>query len=156
MPAAIWGGLIFHRPVRLAGREVQGAEPHLAAVAALFLSLAYNSSTTGSAAAASKAGFLVNSVVFVLMGAVPMIWALPLWRVYVHGRDDPKPWHVAATGSAVGSAVDAMKILNRLGRSPNQDMTESLERLDELHKAARSTTSSTRAPRIVCSAGGGG
>jgi hypothetical protein len=59
-----------------------------------------------------------------------------LWRVYVHGReDDPKPWHVSTTGAAMGSAVSAMKLLDRMGRTPNQDMTESLERLDELHKS---------------------
>ncbi len=51
--------------------------------------------------------------------------------MYVHGRDDPKPWHVSATGTA----VDAVKTLGRLRLSPSQDMTESLERLDELHRS---------------------
>jgi hypothetical protein len=35
----------------------------------------------------------------------------------------------------MGSAVSAMKLLDRLGRTPSQDMTESLERLDELHRS---------------------
>ena len=66
-----------------------------------------------------------------------MIWALPhLWRVYVHGRVDPKPWHVATTANnAVGSAASALDLVNRLGRTSNQDMTERLERLDHLHRS---------------------
>jgi hypothetical protein len=65
-----------------------------------------------------------------------VIWALPhLWRVYVHGRDDPKPWHVATTANAVGSAASALNLVNRLGRTSNQDMTERLERLDHLHRS---------------------
>ncbi len=81
-------------------------------------------------------GWIVCGVVFVLMGAVPLRWALPhLWRVYVQGRDDPKPWHVSATGAAVGGAMDAMKLLNGLGRTSHEDMTDALERLDDLHRS---------------------
>ena len=57
-----------------------------------------------------------------------------LWRVYVQGREDAKPWHVSATGAAVGTTVEALKMFGRLGGSPDQDMTDSLERLDELHR----------------------
>ncbi len=75
-------------------------------------------------------------IVFVLMGGIPLLWALPhLWRVYVNGEtDDQKPWHVATTGAAVGSTVDALKLSSRLGQSPSEDMTDSLERLDDLHR----------------------
>jgi hypothetical protein len=98
---------------------------------ALFLSLAYNFFDYG---VHGQSGFVVCGVVFALMGAVPLLWALPhLWRVYVRGReDDPKPWHVSTTGAAVGSAFD---LLNRLGKSSNEDMTDSLQRLDDLHRS---------------------
>ena len=71
------------------------------------------------------------------MGGVPLVWTVPhLWRVYVQGReDDPKPWHVTTTGALVGTTVDALKVFNRLGQSSNDDMTDSLERLDQLHKS---------------------
>ena len=136
VPAAIWGGLIFTGLYVWLAMKYR--VPSLVSLLwpALFLSLAYNFFDYGLHGGSVEGGFLVCGVVFALMGAVPLIWALPhLWRVYVHGQDDPKPWHVAATGSAVGSAAGALKILDRLGRTSNQDMTESLERLDELHKS---------------------
>jgi hypothetical protein len=134
MPAAIWGGLIF------TGLYVFFAMhygvPTIVSLAwpALFLSLGYNFFDYGVRGAAGQSGFLVAGAIFVLIGGVPLVGALPhLWRVYVRGReDDPKPWHVATTGAAVGSAVD---LLNRLGKSPDEDMTDSLERLDQLHKS---------------------
>jgi hypothetical protein len=130
MPAAIIGGLVF------TGLYVWGTMryhvPSLVSLIwpALFLSLGYNFLDYGIH---GQAGFVVCGVVFVLMGGVPLTWALPhLWRVYVDGREDaPQPWHVSATGAAIGSAVNLM---NRLGESPSEDMTDSLERLDELHK----------------------
>jgi hypothetical protein len=135
VPGAIWAGLIF------TGLYVWVAMkfgvPSLVSLLwpALFLSLSYNFFDYGINGGSVAVGFLVCGIVFALMGAVPLIWALPhLWRVYVQGRDDPKPWHVAATGSAVGSAAGALDMLGRLGRTPNQDMTDSLERLDDLHR----------------------
>ena len=100
---------------------------------ALFLSLGYNFFDYGIH---GQAGFVVCGIVFVLMGGIPLLLALPhLWRVYVNGAtDDQKPWHVTTTGAAVGSTVDALKLFSRLGRSPSEDMTDSLERLDDLHK----------------------
>jgi hypothetical protein len=128
MPAAIWAGLIFTGLYVLVAARYH--VPSLVSLAwpALFLSLGYNFLDYGIH---GQAGFILVGVVFVLMGAGPLVWAVPhLWRVYVRGIDDPKPWHVAATGSAVG----AMKVLGRLQRSPDEDMTDSLERLDELHR----------------------
>jgi len=134
MPAVIWGGLIF------TGLYVFFAMhygvPTIVSLAwpALFLSLGYNFFDYGIRGGAGHSGFIVVGVVFVLMGGVPLVWAIPhLWQVYVKGRqDDPKPWHVATTGAAVSSAFD---LLNRMGKSPDQDMTDSLQRLDELHKS---------------------
>jgi hypothetical protein len=134
MPAAIWGGLIF------VGLYVFFAMhysvPSLVSLAwpALFISLGYNFLDY---AIHGQAGLFIVGVVFVLMGGVPLLWALPhLWRVYVLGRaDDPKPWHVTTTGAMVGTTMDAMKMFSRLGQTPNEDMTESLQRLDDLHKS---------------------
>ena len=85
---------------------------------ALFLSLAYNFFDYG-ARGGVQGGWIVCGIVFALMGVVPLLWAVPhLWRVYVHGReDDPKPWHVSTTGAAMGSAVSAMKLLDRFGKN---------------------------------------
>jgi hypothetical protein len=132
LPGAIWGGLIFTGLYVLVAAKYK--VPSLVSLAwpALFLSLGYNFFDYGIH---GQSGFVVCGVVFVLMGAVPLVWALPhLWRVYVRGEDDPKPWHVATTGAAVGTAADALKLFGRLGQSPSEDMTDSLERLDELHK----------------------
>jgi hypothetical protein len=131
MPAAIWGGLIF------AGLYVflvmHYSVPSLISLAwpALFLSLGYNFLDY---AIHGQSGLFIVGAVFVLMGGVPLLWALPhLWRVYARGQqDDPKPWHVATTGVAVSNAFD---LLNRLGKSPSEDMTDSLQRLDDLHKS---------------------
>lgn len=133
MPGAIWAGLIFAGSyVFFAARY---AVPSLVSLAwpALFLSLGYNFFDYGIH---GQAGFVVCGIVFVAMGGVPLLWALPhLWRVYVLGRgDDPKPWHVSSTGALVGTSLDALKLFNRFGQTPNEDMTDSLERLDELHK----------------------
>jgi hypothetical protein len=136
LPGAIWGGVIFTGLYVLVATKYRVPSFVSLLWPALFLSLAYNFFDYGIRAGSVNGGWIVCGVVFVLMGGVPLIWALPhLWRVYARGRDDPKPWHVAAVGTAVGSAADALKLLDRLGRSPNQDMTDSLERLDELHKS---------------------
>jgi hypothetical protein len=136
LPGAIWGGLIFTGLYVLVALKFK--VPSLVSLIwpALFLSLAYNFFDYGVRGSVNG-GWIVCGIVFALMGVVPLLWAVPhLWRVYVHGReDDPKPWHVSTTGAAMGSAVSAMKLLDRMGRTPNQDMTESLERLDELHKS---------------------
>ncbi len=137
LPGAIWGGLIFTGLYVLVASKYRIPSIVSLAWPALFLSLAYNFFDYGVRGGSVNGGWIVCGVVFVLMGGVPLLWAGPhLWRVYVLGReDDPKPWHVSSTGAAVGSAVDAMKLLNRLGRTPNQDMPESLERLDGLHRS---------------------
>jgi hypothetical protein len=132
LPAAIWGGLIF------AGLYVWQCVKHNVPSfvsllwPALFLSLAYNFFDYAFDGGAVAAGFLICGVVFGLMGAVPLIWALPhLWRVYARGEvGDDKPWHVTATAGAVGT----IRTLSRLQPKP-ADMTESLERLDSLHRS---------------------
>ncbi len=131
MPGAIWGGLIFTGLYVFLAMHY--GVPTIVSLAwpGLFLSLGYNFFDYGIH---GQAGFVTAGVVFVLMGLVPLLWALPhLWRVYVRGQqDDPKPWHVATTGVAVNNAFD---LLNRLGKSPSEDMTDSLQRLDDLHKS---------------------
>jgi hypothetical protein len=94
----------------------------------LFLSLGWNFFEYGIRAG-GVAGWLVPGVLFVLMGGVPLVWALPhLWRVYVLGqREAPPPRHVAATASAVGA-------LKTLASFRKATMTEDLERLDDLHR----------------------
>jgi len=131
MPAAIWAGLIGAGLYLFLSMHY--GVPTLVSLAwpALFIALGYNFLDY---AVHGQSGLFIVGAVFVVMGAVPLIWAAPhLWRVYVRGeQDDPKPWHVATTGAAVSSAFDLM---SRLGKSPNEDMTDSLERLDQLHKS---------------------
>lgn len=132
MPAAIWGGLIF------AGlyvwQTVRHKVPSFVSLLwpALFLSLGYNFFDYGITNAGG-AGLFVVGVVFVLMGGVPLIWALPhLFKVYVLGHLDAEPpLHVTTTGTA----VNALKVLSRIPAArAKADMTENLERLDQLHK----------------------
>ena len=131
LPGAIWGGLIFTGLYVLVCARWKVPSFVSLLWPALFLSLGYNFVDYGIVG--RQFGFILCGVVFAIMGAVPLIWALPhLGRVYVEGvEDDPKPWHVAATGAAVSSSL---KLLNRLGTTPDEDMTDSLERLDELHR----------------------
>jgi len=137
MPAAIWGGLIFTGLYVWVCARLEVPSFVSLLWPALFLSLAYNFFDYGVRGGGAASGWIVCGVVFAVMGVVPLLWAVPhLWRVYVHGQqDDPKPWHVSATGNAVGSATTALNLLGQLARSPNEDMTDSLERLDELHKS---------------------
>ncbi len=137
LPGAIWGGLIFTGLYVLVATRYKIPSFVSLAWPALFLSLGYNFFDYGIRGGGVNGGWIVCGIVFVLMGGVPLLWALPhLWRVYVRGReDDPKPWHVSATGSAVSSTVGALNLLDRLGKSPNEDMTDSLQRLDELHRS---------------------
>src|SRR4051794_12877875 len=133
LPAAIWGGLIF------AGLYVWQAVKHKVPSfvsliwPALFLSLGYNFFDYG-VTKSGGAGLFVVGVVFALMGGVPLIWALPhLFRVYVLGQLDAEPpLHVTTTGSA----VNALKVLSKIPAARRKaDMTENLERLEQLHKS---------------------
>ena len=109
MPAAIWGGLIFAGLYVLVTMKYRVPSWVSLLWPALFLSLAYNFFDYGLRGRSVNGGWIVCGVVFGLMGAVPLIWSLPhLWRVYVQGRNDPKPWHVATTAKAVGSAASAL------------------------------------------------
>ena len=114
---------------------------------ALFLSLGYDFFDYGNTKA-GVAGLFVVGVVFVLMGGVPLIWALPhLFKVYVLGHLDAEPpLHVMTTGTA----VNALKVLSRIPAArAKADMTENLERLEQLHQQGRSATSSTRRRRTA-------
>jgi hypothetical protein len=129
----IWGGLIFTG--LYVWQCMKHDVPSLVSLIwpGLFISLGYNFLDYGVSGGAGAGGLLVVGVVFVLMGGVPLIWALPhLWKVYVRGETDAdKPWHVTATGNAVGT----LKTLSRLVPTPRANMTESLEQLDQLHKS---------------------
>ena len=131
LPGAIWGGLIFTGLYVLVCAKFKVPSWVSLIWPALFLSLGYNFFDYG---VHGQAGFVTAGVVFVLMGFVPLLWAAPhLWRVYVRGSDDDaKPWHVAASGAAVSGAFD---LLNRFGKSPDEDMTDSLQKLEQLHKS---------------------
>jgi hypothetical protein len=132
MPAAIWGGLIFTGLYVLFCAKF--GVPSLVSLVwpGLFISLGYNFFDYGINK--GNAGLVVPGVIFVLMGGVPLIWALPhLWHVYVRGDADAlKPWHVRATGNAVGAA---RALVNLSGSSSSSDMADELAHLDQLHKA---------------------
>ena len=131
--AGIWGGLIF------AGLYVwQTAKRHVPSFVSLlwpglFISLGYNFFDFGVSDGV-EAGFIVCGVVFVLMGGVPLVWALPhLWKVYVRGDvEAAQPLHVRATGTAIGTLKALSKIQSARAKA---DMTENLERLASLHKS---------------------
>jgi hypothetical protein len=90
---AIFGGLLFLGLFAAFTTET-GRILALLAWPALFFSLGWNFldyglhvTITGSGV---NAGFLVSAVVFIVMGAVPLIWLLPrLWRI-VTGAPDPE------------------------------------------------------------------
>ncbi len=132
LPAAIWGGLIF--AALYVWQCVKHHVPSFVSLLwpALFLSLGWNFVDYGINGGAGSAGLLIVGVVFGIMGGVPLVWALPhLWRVYALGKiDDDKPWHVTTTGAAVSS----LKALTR-SKTPNEDMTDALAKLDDLHKS---------------------
>ena len=115
LPAAIWGGLIF--AALYVWQCVKHHVPSFVSLLwpALFLSLGYNFFDYAFKGSGVEAGFLICGIVFGLMGGLPLVWAIPhLWKVYALGEvEASKPWHVSATGSAVGS----LKTLSRF-RTP--------------------------------------
>jgi hypothetical protein len=92
LPLAIFGGLGFLGLFAISAGDT-GRPFVLFAWPALFLSLGWNFldyalhlTTSGSGV---NGGFLVCAVLFIVMGAVPLIWLLPmLWRV-ITGHPDP-------------------------------------------------------------------
>ena len=128
LPAAIWGGLIFLG--LYIWQAVRHNVPSFVSLVwpALFISLGWNFLDYGVQGGSVAAGSLICGIVFVLMGGIPLIWALPyLWRVYALGQiDADRPWHVTAT---------AFRTLTRIGRGPSENMADSLERLDRLHRS---------------------
>ena len=90
LPGAIWGGLIFTGLYVLVCARWKVPSFVSLLWPALFLSLGYNFVDYGIVG--RQFGFILCGVVFAIMGAVPLIWALPhLWRVYVKGVEaDPK------------------------------------------------------------------
>jgi hypothetical protein len=92
LPLSIFGGLAFLFLFAVSAGET-GRPLLLLAWPALFLSLGWNFLDFGLHLTTSgqgvDGGFLVCAVVFIAMGAVPLIWLLPmLWKV-ITGRPDP-------------------------------------------------------------------
>jgi len=130
LPASIWAGLIFTGLYVVVA--LKWGVPSFVSLLwpALFLSLAYNFFDYAVRGDTVQVGWLLCGIVFGLMGAVPLLWAMPhLWRVYGRGEEGDRPWHVAATGAAVGT----LRNLNRFTR-PAPDVAGSLERLADLHE----------------------
>src|SRR3954454_20713601 len=129
----IWGGLIC--PGLYVWACPHDSVPSLVSLLwpALFISLGYNFFDYGFKNSNIEAGFIVCGVVFVLMGGVPLVYALPhLWRVYAKGDiEAAKPFHVRTTATAVNS----IKQLTSLSRK--QNMTEQLDDLADLHKTGQ-------------------
>ena len=112
LPLAIFGGLAFLGLAAACAGET-GGPLLLLAWPALFLSLGWNFldyalhlTTSGHGV---NGGFLVCAVLFIVMGAVPLIWLLPtMWRILIRRPDpddDPDaPGHVPAYmgGTTVG------------------------------------------------------
>jgi len=106
LPLSIFGGLAFLFLFAISSGDT-GRSLLLLAWPALFLTLGWNfldyglHLTTGSGI---SGGFLVCAVLFIVMGAVPLVWLLPqLWRV-ITGRSDPSdapgaPGHVPLVGA---------------------------------------------------------
>jgi hypothetical protein len=105
LPLSIFGGLLFLGLFAVCAGDA-GRSLLWLAWPALFLSLGWNFldyglhlTTTGSGV---DAGFLVCGVLFIVMGAVPLVWLLPiLWNV-VTGRGDSETTSRASVAPLMG------------------------------------------------------
>ena len=92
MPLSIFGGLLFLGLFAICTNDA-GRSLVLLAWPALFLSLGWNFldyglNLTTKSGSGVNGGFLVCAVIFILMGAVPLIWLLPqLWRLVTGSAD---------------------------------------------------------------------
>jgi Short C-terminal domain len=161
---SIFGGLLFLLLFAICAGDT-GRSLLLLAWPALFLSLGWNFldyglhvTTTGSGV---SGGFLVCGVLFIVMGAVPLIWLLPqLWKV-ITGRSDPPgaPGHVPfvgatsvqfnppasssppawGTGTSVRMASPPAAAPAATTPSTGKDVAGELERLASLHRRGELT-----------------
>jgi hypothetical protein len=137
--------------------------PLLLAWPALFLSLGWNFLDYGLHLTVNgsgvNAGFLVSGVVFIVMGAVPLIWLLPiLWRLLT-GRGEPPgasvPSPTSYTGVRFNSPASSTPASPAWGTgvqltpppttaatttaSSSRDVASELERLASLHRRGELT-----------------
>jgi hypothetical protein len=160
LPLSIFGGLAFLLLFGICAGDA-GRSLLLLAWPALFLSLGWNFLDYGlhlTSGSGTNGGFLVCAVLFIVMGAVPLIWLLPqLWRV-ITGTPDPSdapgaPGHVPFVGATsvqftpppsssppawgTGTSVRmASPPSTATATAPNtgKDVAGELERLASLHR----------------------
>jgi hypothetical protein len=161
LPLSIFAGLGFLFLFAVSAGDT-GRSLILLAWPALFLTLGWNfldyglHLTTGHGI---NGGFLICAVLFIVMGAVPLIWLLPQLRRVITGRPDPSdvpdaPGHVPlvgatsvrfnpppssstpAWGTGTGVRFDSPPAT---APSTGQDVAGELERLAALHRRGELT-----------------
>lgn len=131
MMGSIWLGLIA--VFLYAWAAASSGAPSLAGLLwpALFLSLGWNFLQYGFSPPFGEGlawGWIIPGVLFVLMGGLPLLWALPALV-----RSDGAPR--TAVGFAVGAGVDAVKRARVIQRAGTEGrMVDEIERLDRLHR----------------------
>jgi hypothetical protein len=165
LPLSIFGGLGFLLLFAICAGET-GRPLILLAWPALFLSLGWNFLDYGLGLTGGNGvsgGFLVCGVLFIVMGAVPLVWLLPqLWKVII-GRPDPDdapdaPGHVPLVGATsvqftpppsssppawgTGTSVrmaSSPSTATATAPSTGKDVAGELERLASLHRRGELT-----------------
>lgn len=160
LPLSIFGGLLFLGLFAVCTNDT-GRSLLLFAWPALFLSLGWNFLDYGlhlTSGSGVDAGFLVCAALFMVMGAVPLIWLLPqLWQV-VTGTPDPSelptltpggwgtsvrfnpPSSSTPTGSTPASWGTGVRsdpkpaTATTTAAKPSGDLAGELERLASLHR----------------------
>jgi len=159
-PLAIFGGLLFLVLFAICTNDA-GRSLALLAWPALFLSLGWNFLDYGlhlTSGSGVNAGFLVCAVIFIVMGAVPLIWLAPrLWRM-VTGAPDPDVGAPVLSPSSLGTSgrfsppvsstptaspapswgtgvkVDSPSTATTTTATTSKDLAGELERLASLHR----------------------
>ena len=151
---SIWGGLVLALVLSVMASRVGAPDLAWLAWPALFLSLGWNFWEFGldpPGGASVEAGWIVCGVLFVLMGAAPVVLAVAGLR----GDATSRPARATARAAAAGARVRATTTPPPFrSTSSRGGLVDELERLDALHRSGGLTDEEHAAAKRAVLGGG--